>query len=115
MTDVDKAAETYKQATGEYPKGYTPPGQETPEDRLRAANEAYKAATGYYPGEQPTEPPFEEAPEDAFSHYLELASGDRKRFAVLDRRPSGPFPTSIDGVAVVKVHNAMATGKEASQ
>lgn len=112
--DADAAAETYRQATGQYPAGYTPPGQETSEDRKRAADEAYFKATGFYPGQEPNEPELEEAPEDKFSHYLELANGTTVRYAVPDRNPSY-IPPAFNGVAVVRVHNAMPTGKESGQ
>jgi hypothetical protein len=114
MSDVDAAAEVYREATGQYPAGYTPPGEETPEEKLQAANEAYFQATGVYPGQDMPNKPLEEAPEDKFSHYLQLADGRTVRFAVSDRRPND-LPTSFNGVPVVNVHNAIPMGKEAGQ
>lgn len=53
----------------------------------------------------------QEAPKDAFSHYLTLADNTTVRYDVGDK-PYDPFPSEWNGVPVVTVRNAMAPGKE---
>jgi hypothetical protein len=115
MPTDDEAALVYRQATGIWPEGYTPPSQEAPADPHQAAAEAYKAATGHWPGETPPDAEQEEAPEDNFSHYLTLANGQTVRYAVDERRPNAPLPTQFNGVPVAQVHNAYPAGKESGQ
>jgi hypothetical protein len=55
-----------------------------------------------------------EAPEDAFSHYLELVDGRRVRHDV-GNKPYAPFPADFNGVPVVRVHNATVPGKESTE
>jgi hypothetical protein len=105
MTD-QAAAENYFEATGSWPEGYTPPGQETEEEKQQRAAQTYYDATGHWPGEKPAKVKQEEAPDDAFSHYLSLANGETKRFAVHPR--DNRIPTEWNGVPVVQVHNAYA-------
>ena len=52
-----------------------------------------------------------EAPENAFSHYLTLANGQTVRYDVGDK-PYDPFPQEWEGVPVTSVRNAMGPGKE---
>lgn len=51
----------------------------------------------------------EEAPADAFSHYLTLADGKTVRFNVGDK-PNDPLPTSFGGVPVASVNHAIPAG-----
>lgn len=104
---MDKqAAETYFEATGTWPEGYTAPGQETEEEKQQNAAQAYYDATGVWPGEKPRKVTLEEAPEDNFSHYLELANGKTVRFAVHPR--DSRTPTEWNGTPVLRVHNSYA-------
>jgi len=84
-------------------------------DPNAAAAEQYHAATGFWPGETPPNKEYEEPPEDAYSHHLELANGTTVRYAVDPRRIDRPFPTAVNGIAVSRVHNAYAPGKESGQ
>jgi hypothetical protein len=112
-TADQQAAETYFEATGEWPPDYTPPGEETADERLKSAAQAYHNATGTWPGEKPANVKDEEAPEENFSHYLELADGNTVRFAVHPRKPI--IPSAWNGVPVSRVHNSHAPGKEQSE
>jgi hypothetical protein len=105
-TEEQTAAEAYFEAVGSWPEGYTPPGEETEEDKQKKAAQAFYDAVGYWPGQNPPKVKQEEAPEDAFSHYLDLANGQTVRFAVNPR--NGLVPTEWNGVPVVKVHNSHA-------
>lgn len=114
-TDADyAAAQNYFEATGTWPEGFTPPGELTEEEKLHAAGKAYFDATGQWPGEKPKNVKREEAPEDGFSHYLELANGQTVRFADNPRKP-GNFPSDWNGVPISRVHNAYSPGEESGQ
>jgi hypothetical protein len=112
LTSEEQAARTYFEATGEWPPDYTPPGEPTAEEKQKSAAQAYHDATGNWPGEKPKDVKDEEAPEGAFSHYLELADGQTVRFAIHPRRNN--IPAAWNGVPVVRVHNSHAPGKETS-
>lgn len=114
MTEDYAAAQTYHEATGTWPEGFVAPEAETDAQRQEKAARAYYDATGHWPGEKPKNVKQEEAPEDAFSHYLELASGQTVRFAAHPRNPSD-IPNAWNGVPVVRVHNAFAPGSEESE
>lgn len=107
------AARNYHEATGEWPEGFHAPEAPSEEDKRQAAAQAYYDATGTWPGESPKESEQKEAPEDKFSHYLELADGSTVRFAVNPRRYD--VPNTWNGVPVVRVHNSHAPGKEETE
>ena len=106
MTTDQGAAENYFEATGTWPEGYTPPGEETEEEKHQKAAQAFYDATGHWPGEKPAKVKQEEASEDNFSHYLELANGQTVRFAVHPR--NNDIPSNWNDVPVTRVHNAYA-------
>ena len=109
-TAEQTAAETYFEATGTWPEGYTPPGEMTEEEKHKAADKVYYDATGHWPGEKPADVKREEADGAKFSHYLELADGRTVRFLVNPNRPD--VPNDWNGVPVVRVHNSHAPGRE---
>jgi hypothetical protein len=95
--------EAYRSSTGHWPEGYQPAPDKTPE-------EVYRQATGHWPGEKPANKADEEAAEDKFSHYLELANGKTVRFLIHPRKQI--IPGSWNGVPVVRVHNSHAPAPE---
>ena len=54
----------------------------------------------------------DEAPEDAFSHYLTLADGSTVRYDVGNEGNGHVFPTEFNGVAVTGVRNAVGPGPD---
>lgn len=107
------AARAYHEQTGEWPEGFSTPEEPSEAQRRQAAAEAYYSATGTWPGEAPKDVKQEEAPEDKFSHYLQLADGKTVRFAIHPRNPV--IPSEWNGVPVVRVHNSHAPGKEQAE
>lgn len=113
MTTDYAAAQQYHEETGNWPEGFQAPTPATEEEKQQKAAQAYYDATGHWPGQTPAPKEREEAPEDNFSHYLELANGKTVRFAVNAR--TYDVPSEWNGVPVVRVHNSHAPGKESAE
>lgn len=113
MTDDVAAAREYHAQTGEWPADFHAPEEPSEAEKRQTAAQAYYDATGTWPGEAPKEVEQKEAPEDNFSHYLELANGQTVRFAVHPRNPV--IPSVWNGVPVARVHNSHAPGKEQAE
>lgn len=106
MSEDVGAAQSYHEATGEWPQGFENPPPPTEDEKRQKAAQAYYDATGHWPGQTPEKVEQKEAPEDKFSHYLRLANGNTVRFAIHPRRQE--IPSEWNGVPVVQVHNSHA-------